>query len=170
MKRLFLVRHAKASCDDPQLDDHERPLTNRGRKQADAMGPVLAAVGVLDGAVYASDAVRARQTAEGLIRGAGRVSGKPPDGVPVHFCPELYTFDAGVLRSWLQHYPGDEDSLSIIGHNPALLELAGSLLEQPPAGLPTGSLIEIALPIKSWQELGQSKGKLERFLTPKDVC
>lgn len=169
MKHLFLIRHAKSSWADEQLEDHQRPLNKRGRDQLDVMARPLADAGAFAGRVYASDAVRARETAEGLARGAGPARNDNQDAITVRFSPALYTFNAKVLVDWLQDYPGDEDTLTLIGHNPALLDLAGYLLKHPPAALPTGSFIQIRLPITSWRKLAKHKGKLARFLTPKDV-
>lgn len=169
MKHLFLVRHAKSSWADEQLEDHQRPLNKRGKAQLEVMARPLVDAGAFAGSVYASDAVRARETAEGLVRGTGPAQNDNHDAITIRFSPALYTFSSIVLADWLRDYPGDEDTLTLIGHNPALLDLAGYLLKHPPDSLPTGSFIQIRLPITSWRKLAKHKGKLARFLTPKEV-
>ncbi|KAA1174416.1 CHAD domain-containing protein [Marinobacter salinexigens] len=158
MKHLFLIRHAKSSWTDEQLSDKERPLNPRGLSQLLPFRRALAQAGAFDGPVYASDATRAQETLEGILP-------EPLRPGQVTTCPELYTFNWRKLAHWLQHLDNG-DCVAIVGHNPALLELAGWLLKHPPAHLPTASLIHIRLSIKHWDQLARHTGKLETFLTP----
>jgi len=159
MKHLYLIRHAKSSWADDDLLDHERPLNNRGLKQLPSMGKALRATGALEGPVFCSNAARARQTMEGLI---------PPDRrTAAHIAPVLYTFNHEVLLDWLRDR--DDDSITLIGHNPALEELAGYLLKHSPENVPTCSFMHIALPIDDWRKMGKNRGRLTQFLTPNDV-
>ena len=64
MKTLFLVRHAKSSKDDPTLTDKERPLNDRGRRDAPKMGERLAKRDVEPDLIVSSPAVRALATAQ----------------------------------------------------------------------------------------------------------
>ncbi|MGM0767940.1 MAG: CHAD domain-containing protein [Pseudomonadota bacterium] len=160
MKQLFLVRHAKSSWADHTLCDRDRPLNPRGESQLAPLGRALRAAGAFEAQVYSSDAARACATAAGIW----------PDTVPAaqrHTRSELYTFDYQRLLSWLRQQDDDAD-ITLVGHNPALLELAQWLLKQPPEQLPTGSFIHIRLPIKHWHQLEKGKGKLAALLTPPD--
>lgn len=159
MKHLHLIRHAKSSWDDDDLCDYERPLSNRGLKQLGPMGRAIHAEGAFDGTVYSSNAVRAQQTLEGLM----------PNRLinTANLAPVLYTFNHQVVLDWLRDR--EDDTITLIGHNPALQELAGLLLKHPPEAFPTCSYMHIALPIERWSEIGISRGRLERFLTPRDV-
>jgi len=161
MKHLFLVRHAKSSWADETLSDRERPLNSRGESQLAALGRALARSGGFGGTIYASDATRAQQTLSGIL----------PAGFPenrIHITPKLYTFDHRRLLHWLQHLGESEETVMVIGHNPALLELSEHLLKHPPAHLPTASVIHIQLPDKPWHKLTPGKGRLEAFLTPRE--
>ncbi|MCL7942438.1 CHAD domain-containing protein [Marinobacter sp. ATCH36] len=160
MKYLYLIRHAKSSWTDDSLRDHQRPLNSRGQKQLGPISGALRAAGVLDGPIFCSNATRAQQTLAGLI----------PDDLRqnTHTEPELYTFNYKVLIDWLRQRR-DEDSITLIGHNPALQELADYLLKQAPESFPTCAFMQISLPIKHWHKLAPGKGQLEQFLTPKDV-
>ena len=60
MKQLLLLRHAKSSWDDPDLDDFDRPLAERGLKAAKLMGRELAARDWLPDQVLVSSALRTR--------------------------------------------------------------------------------------------------------------
>src|SRR5947199_872234 len=64
MKTLFLIRHAKSSWTDPALPDKDRPLGNRGRRDAPKMGKRLAKRDVKPDLILSSPARRALKTAE----------------------------------------------------------------------------------------------------------
>ena len=160
MKHLFLVRHAKSSWADETLSDRERPLSARGVSQLAPLGNALKSVGAFEGEVYSSSARRAVATLQGIL----------PDTVAAeryHTLSALYTFDYRRLLAWLEEQ-ADAPQITLVGHNPALLELAQSLLKQPPEQLPTASVIHIRLSIKHWRQIGRGKGKLVALITPKD--
>ncbi|MBW4935358.1 CHAD domain-containing protein [Marinobacter sp. F4206] len=158
MKHLYLIRHAKSSWADDTLRDRARPLNARGQSQLAPLGRALAHHGGFGGQVYASSATRAQATLEGILPAAF-----PPERV--HVCPDLYTFDFRRLAEWLQDRDG-QGAIAVIGHNPALLELAQWLLKRPPEQLPTASFVHIRIPVRHWHELAGGKGKLETLLTP----
>ena len=70
MKTLLVLRHAKSSWNDPTLDDHERTLNKRGRRDAPRMGELVREYGLIPDVVTSSDAVRARLTAEAVAEAA----------------------------------------------------------------------------------------------------
>jgi len=75
MKNLLVLRHAKSSWNDPALDDHERPLNKRGRRDGPRMGELVREYGLIPDLVIASDAVRAQLTAE-TVADAARYAGE----------------------------------------------------------------------------------------------
>src|SRR5512139_452310 len=75
MKTLLVLRHAKSSWNDPALDDHERPLSTRGRRDGPRMGALVREYGLMPDVVISSDAVRARLTAE-AVAAAARYAGE----------------------------------------------------------------------------------------------
>ncbi|MHA7923854.1 MAG: CHAD domain-containing protein [Marinobacter sp.] len=159
MKHLFLVRHAKSSWADETLSDRERPLNARGESQLAPLANALKATGAFESEIFSSDATRAIATLEGAL----------PDSVPPERCQqlgELYTFDYQRLLGWLEQR--DDSRITLVGHNPALLELAQWLLKQPPEQLPTASFIHIRLSIKHWHQIGRGKGILVALMTPQD--
>src|SRR6056297_180088 len=159
MKHLFLVRHAKSSWADETLSDRERPLNARGESQLAPLANALKATGAFEGEIFSSDATRAIATLEGAL----------PDSVPPERCQqlgELYTFEYQRLLGWLEQR--DDSRITLVGHNPALLELAQWLLKQPPEQLPTASFIHIRLSIKHWHQIGRGKGILVALMTSQD--
>nr|NIL98123.1 hypothetical protein [Planctomycetales bacterium]NIP70269.1 hypothetical protein [Planctomycetales bacterium] len=83
MKTLLLLRHAKSSWDDSALDDHDRPLNKRGKRDAPRMGQLLVQQDLVPDCILTSTARRARKTAEAVAKACGGV-------VPLTEMPELY--------------------------------------------------------------------------------
>ncbi|MEP1216928.1 MAG: CHAD domain-containing protein [Marinobacter sp.] len=160
MKYLYLIRHAKSSWADNSLPDHLRPLNSRGLKQLGPMSKAVQAAGILNGPIFCSIATRAQQTLHGLV----------PEDLRqyTHVDPRLYTFNYKVLVDWLRKAE-DSESITLIGHNPALEGLASYLLKHAPDSFPTCAFMQVALPVHHWHKLARGKGQLEQFLTPRDV-
>ncbi|PAV26245.1 histidine phosphatase [Tamilnaduibacter salinus] len=163
MKTLFLVRHGKSSWDQPDLPDDRRPLKKRGRRQALALGPALKKAGAFAGSLYVSPAARAQETATGIIEAL-------PAGSPLRLETDntLYTFDDDDLMHWLQSRP-KQSPVTIIGHNPALLDLANRLLDAPLETLPTGTALQITLPGVSWRQVNRQAGQLTARFLPEQL-
>ena len=164
---IYLLRHAKSSWDDPELQDHERPLAKRGRKAVALLHDHLRESGVAPDLVLCSSAVRAIQTLEG-VRG-----GFPP-GTRVETEAGLYAASAGSLLGRLRRLPEDTGSVMLVGHNPGLEDLAAELAgDGDPdaraaleAKYPTGGLATLAFE-GPWRELGPEDVTLEAFVVPR---
>ena len=119
-RRLVLVRHAK-SARPVGVPDHERPLSGRGRRDAQAAGRWMAAEGPRPDLALCSTAVRARQTWE--------LVGHLLTPVPTRYSPELYDADADQLLDLVAGVPASVRVLVVVGHEPTLsvtaLRLAG---------------------------------------------
>ena len=89
--------------------------------------------------------------------------------------PRCYTFDATDLLERLRLVPDGVDSVILVGHNPAIEELAvrlcatGDELPRLRQKYPTGALAEIELPTGAWLEVGERTGELTRFAIPRDL-
>jgi phosphohistidine phosphatase len=120
MRTLLLLRHAKADPGPPDLSDHERPLNAKGRTAAEAMGRYLAARGHAPSLVLCSSSLRTVETLESVrdgLLGVARAMVEEP----------LYLASAGSLLARLSEVDDAEPSLLLIGHNPAIQQLACSL-------------------------------------------
>lgn len=172
MKSLFLLRHAKSAWGEPNLDDFDRPLTERGIKAAKRMGRALADEGLVPDAVLCSEAVRARATWDLIAPRLGV-------DVPVKHMKSLYLAAPSRLRAVIRQQPCAVASLMIIGHNPGLKRLAVDLADggsdpdavaELAAKFPTAALAHLRLEIESWAELTSGGGRLVRFLRPRDLA
>jgi phosphohistidine phosphatase len=170
MRSLTLLRHAKSSWDDESLDDFHRPLNDRGRGAARAMGKHLASAGAKFDLILASPAQRVVETLEGLAAG-----GWEPG--PVEFLPAIYHASTRDILEMIRSAPDQVQRLMLVGHNPALGMLALQLSEEDEEGLraavsakyPTGALADIALDIESWNEAGPQCGRLTGFTPPRSL-
>ena len=111
MKTLLVLRHAKSSWNDPTLDDHERPLNKRGRRDAPRMGKLVREYGLIPDVVISSDAVRARLTAEAVAE-AARYAGE------ILLDPHLYMACPSDILSLLPMVRENAEAVMIVGHNP----------------------------------------------------
>ena len=145
MKRLLLLRHAKSSWDDASLDDWERPLNDRGRRDAPPVGEWLRDHLRQPDAIITSDAVRARTTAEAVAKAAGYSR-------EIVIEPSLYLATPQAVLDLLNAVPDEAQTVLVVGHNPGLEELVRQLTGKYHA-MPTAALIELELPIEHWSEL-----------------
>jgi phosphohistidine phosphatase len=162
MKTLLVLRHAKSSWKDPALDDHERPLNKRGRRDAPRMGELVREHGLIPDVVISSDAVRARLTAEAMAE-AALYAGE------VLLDPHLYMARPADILSLLRTVQENAETVMIVGHNPGLEELVEQLTGER-QDMPTAALAQIVLPIDQWRDLKLStRGTLLGHWRPKDV-
>jgi phosphohistidine phosphatase len=148
--RLYLLRHAKSSWDEPGLADHDRPLARRGERAADAMGRYLREHGIEPEVILCSTATRTRQTLERLGLPDARIE------------PELYGADAATLRALIP----DASSVMLIGHNPGMQDLALSLAR---SGAKLGELAE-KFPTGALATIELDTGELVDFVRPRDLA
>jgi len=147
MKSLFLVRHAKSSPDAPDLSDYDRPLNERGRRQALEMGRRLAGRNVKPDVILSSPALRALTTAQ-LV--AGEIGYARRD---IAVDERLYASSAESLLSVIRALDNKLGIAMVLGHNPEICELvselSGSNLE-----MPTCAVAEFRYQTKSWGDVG----------------
>jgi len=174
VKRLFLLRHAKADREEPGAGDKERILAPRGREDAARIGRFLNEEVYLPNLILCSTAARTRQTLELLLPGLGI---QPQ----VEYLDELYLADAETILTLVRQAADGTGSLMIVGHNPGLEEAARSLVRPPEERklrkryqamsekFPTGSLAAIDFEAEHWGAIGGWVGELELFVRPKDL-
>ncbi|WP_405977583.1 SixA phosphatase family protein [Streptomyces sp. NBC_00158] len=166
-RRLVLVRHAKA-VPKGDAEDFERPLADRGRADAEAMGHRLGGSPLGVGLVLCSPAKRTRQTWQLM---------EPPlsDRPPVVYPDELYDADAEALRAAVAGTDDGVTGLLLVGHNPAIHDLAAALpgdgppelLERIRTGLPTCAVVVLDL-TGGWPDLAPGTCRLTALHTPAD--
>jgi phosphohistidine phosphatase len=167
VRRLWLLRHAKSSWDDPDLPDRLRPLAPRGIRAVEAVARHVRAAAVAPDLVLCSPARRAVQTWEGVARGV------PPD-TAVEIDEAIYHADGDDLLVRLREVPSGIESMLLVGHNPGLQDLAVDLVGSGDAGLrerlvtkfPTGALATLDVQ-GEWHDLNRGAARLLAFVVPR---
>jgi len=150
------------------MEDLERPLAPRGARAADRMREYLDAEEIRPELVLCSSARRTRETLAWILPGLG-------SELTVRIEPSVYSFDADALLQRLQQLPADVGSVMLVGHNPAMQDLAsllaagGDRLDELRGGFPTAALAELDLRVGSWRELAPGTGRLTRFIVPREL-
>jgi len=166
VKRLFLLRHAKSSWDDPGLDDHDRPLAPRGRRASALIAEHLRRARIGPVLVLCSSARRTRETLERVMPAL--------DPVEVRIERQLYGASSEDLLQRLRELPDEAESVMVLGHQPAIQELAlhlageGSELDRVRAKFPTAALATLAF-AGEWSELGHRSAELIAYVKPKQL-
>jgi phosphohistidine phosphatase len=161
MKTIYLVRHAKSSWKFPSLDDFERPLNKRGRKNVPFMGKILKKLKVTPDLVISSPANRAAMTAR-IIAAAINY---PLENIV--YSEAIYEFSEDALIRVINQIDDSVNSSMVVGHNPAINGLANYIGDQPISNIPTCGVYCVDLDISSWAKIYEHCGKLKFFEFPK---
>ena len=151
MKTLFLVRHAKSSWDDTALPDKDRPLSDRGKRDAPRVGERLAKRDARPDLILSSPARRALKTAEII---AAKLDYKRKNIV---VDDRLYAVEADVLLGVIRKLGDNLERVMVFGHNPELTELAHRFSSDI-THMPTCAVAEITFDVKSWSNVGKVAG------------
>lgn len=171
MKMLLLMRHAKAAAAARGEGDKSRRLTPDGVLDATSIGRFLDSAGYRPDLALVSDARRTRETLDGICPGL-RVQPQ------VVYEPRLYEADPDALLEEIRSQGGDAQVLVVIGHNPAIAELASILarrgapsdLAALARGFPPGAVAVFSIRAESWAALISDAASLERFATPETAA
>ena len=172
-RKLVLFRHAKSAW--PDVPDHERPLAGRGIRAAPVMGRWLRDADLVPELVLCSTARRARETWQFAQAGLAATP-------PVSFEDRIYDEDAAGLLALVREVPPATGTLLLIGHNPAIEDLALMLaapaagpdatsaagLERMRAKFPTAA-IAVLQPAGTWRGLVRGRAALTAFVSPRDL-
>lgn len=171
MKRLGLYRHAKSSWDDPRARDFDRPLNDRGRRGAAAMGRHIREFGAHWDQIVSSPAVRCAETVEIGYQAIGQT-------YSVNWDRRIYLASSAILLDLLREVEGDPASLLMVGHNPGLEDLIFDLVPDDGTSplrdiveekFPTATFAVLELDIASWANADLRCGRLIHLTRPRDL-
>ncbi|MCB2217307.1 SixA phosphatase family protein [Desulfofustis glycolicus] len=161
MKQLYLIRHAKSSWSDTSLDDFDRPLSGRGKRDAPLIGGRLARTGMEPQLFLASPAKRARKTAAAIAAEIGYPKQE------IVLVDALYTFQVDGLLAVLRSIDEAVASLALVGHNEAISEAARWLTGEDISSVPTCGVVSLAVSSARWRDLAAGCGRVVFFDYPK---
>ena len=162
MKQLVVIRHGKSSWKDPALSDLNRPLRNRGERNARDMAERLNKSALRVNRVYMSPALRVTQTVDLMTEQTGFAKGISE----VH--PDLYTFSYEDLMIFLKQLGDDLQCVALAGHNPAITDLVNFLTLGDIANVPTCGVAVLDLNVKKWAKLRAGGATLTHYDYPKN--
>ena len=161
-KLLLILRHAKSSWEFEELSDHDRPLNNRGRRDAPLMGRKLLKEQLVPQIIISSSAVRAHSTAKKVAKACGY-----EDEILID--PALYGSGYSDYLNVLINQEDKHDIIMLVGHNPISEQLV-EVLTGEIVTMPTCAIACISLPITSWKQIiAKTKGQLLNLWRPKEL-
>lgn len=161
MKTLYLVRHAKSSWNDLELEDHERPLLKKGIKRTLKISGFLLEKKIKPGVIVSSTAVRACETA-GLI---AKKLDYPSDKIVMN--ESLYFSGMQAMEEVICRLPQESASAMIVGHNPDMTRFANQFVEEKIDYLPTSAVVGINFHCAHWREIMLSTREVLFLVYPK---
>jgi phosphohistidine phosphatase len=161
MKTLFLIRHAKSSWDEPSADDFDRPLNERGKKDAPAMAKRMIRNKLGIDLFVSSPARRAKATARLF---AEAFSHEEKD---ICYHQELYQADSSTFSSVISRLDDKYQSVAIFSHNPGITDFVNSITEVRVDNMPTCSVFGVRSAARTWKEFISHQKEFLFFDFPK---
>jgi phosphohistidine phosphatase len=146
MKQLLLIRHAKSSWNDASINDMDRPLNDRGKKDASKMAERLLDKKIKIDGFYSSPAKRALATCKLFVKTYGK---KEKNIIEV---TELYEPRVENFFNVVKKADNDFDTITMFSHNPGITAFANQLTNVQVDDMPTCSIFAIKADIKKWNE------------------
>lgn len=161
MKTIYFIRHAKSSWDDMSLSDVERPLNQRGFRDAPFMAKMLKGKGASIDQFISSPAVRAFTTATYF----SEEFGLPTDAIRQE--PFIYHSFLQEVLQFVNELEDDLQTVCIFGHNPTFTSIANHFSEEFIANVPTCGIIKVESQAKHWADVSAENAKMTAFYYPK---
>jgi phosphohistidine phosphatase len=166
MKTLYIVRHAKSSWAESGLSDFDRPLNERGKRDAPRMGNRLKEKHILPHLMLTSPAKRAWSTCKRLAAIMGYAEEK------IKTDNALYHANEEDILAVIRDVKDKHESLMVFGHNPGLTDFVNSISHDSTIdidNIPTCGIVAFTLNITSWKDAGFGKGEFVFFDYPKST-
>jgi len=172
--RLYLLRHAKSDWANKDLDDFDRPLSDRGISAAPRIGAYMREHGYLPDLIKCSSALRTRET---LARVLACLAPTPK----ILYSRSLYLAEPKTLLEEIRQTPRSCESVLIVGHNPGMGTLALALAAVPSDDeedvrkerleerFPTGGLAVLDFNVNDWRAVKPLSGRLVDYVRPKEL-
>lgn len=165
MKKLYIIRHAKSSWDNLLIKDFDRPLNERGEKDAPRMAKRLKERSVFPDIILSSPANRALTTCKAFCRVLQLQEKQIQTDHKLYHASEDDILE--VVRGIKDRKNDKEEIVFLFGHNPGLTEFVNSLLNEEIDNIPTCGIVVCSLSVKTWKEVSRGSGELEFFDYPK---
>jgi phosphohistidine phosphatase len=162
MKQLLIVRHAKSDWNNVNLSDFDRPLNDRGERNAPEMAARLAKKNIVPEQIVSSPALRAITTARYFAKGLGM------DQKLILKEPEIYEAMPSTLLDVINNLDDKSSFTALFGHNPGVTSIISSLCNTDLVNMPTCGVVLIRFPFDSWKLVSSGTGELILYDYPKN--
>ena len=161
MLSLYLIRHAKSSWADPGMNDFDRPLNDRGKKNAPFMGKQLRKRGEQPDLLVSSTANRAISTARLIAHELNYSLNKikPNDA--------LYHASVATWLKEVNALPDKKKTIMVFGHNDGITAFANYLTDEEISNIPTCGIVKINFDFDTWKMVSKGNGTMDYFDYPK---
>jgi len=161
MKQIFLIRHAKSSWEQPGLADHDRPLNERGKRDAPFMAQLLCSSGLRVDGMVSSTAKRARKTAREFARAYGHKKSF------IQLEESLYHAYPVEITRLVRRLPEEWNTVLLFGHNPGFTDLSNLFLGDYIDNVPTCGVVGASSEVNSWADWKPERARRHLFYYPK---
>lgn len=158
MKTIYLIRHAKSSWNHPDLRDKERPLNNRGLRDAPFMAKHLKELGVEADLIVSSPANRAHSTAKYFAETLA---------CEIEVNNNIYEAFTSKITSIIQGLSDDLETVLLFGHNPTFTNVSNLFPGEYIPNVPTCGIIKIEGDVKQWKNFNENTAQQTAFYYPK---
>ena len=163
MKQLILVRHAKSEWGDEGLKDIDRPLNERGYKDAYILSEWFFNNHEVPKQFISSDATRALSTAFIFARSLNY----PTNEVIIE--PRIYESNEKTLKDIVSKIDNSLEYVIVFGHNPGITNFVNELNDGLDFdNIPTCGIISLMFDMKNWKDIATKKGKINIQQFPKE--
>lgn len=163
MKELILVRHAKSDWGNPGLDDFDRPLNERGKRDAPAMAQRLLDKKISIDLIVSSPAKRAAKTAKAFAEAYGIKKSE------ILFLPELYLAPPSVFFKVLNGLDTKAKTVALFSHNEGITDFANQLSQARIDNIPTCGVFAVKVKADHWAAFQEAEKEFWFFDYPKAV-
>lgn len=160
-RELIVMRHAKSSWKQPTLADHDRPLNNRGKRDAPRVAAYLETLDWLPDSIVSSDAERTRQTLELMCN---RWSYRPP----ITWTRALYLAGWSEVYGVADRWESNIQRVMIVGHNPGWEALCAKLTGHWQQ-MTTANVALLTGQGASWRQALLSSWELVQWVRPREI-
>lgn len=163
MKKIYFIRHAKSSWNEPYLDDFDRPLNKRGKHDAPMMANRLKQHSIFPDIIISSPALRAKKTASKIAKVLEYDKGR------ILFCQELYN---GGFENYLHvigNIDNSHDTVFLVAHNPDITDMSERLGNIIIGNMPTCAIVCVCFDVDDFSKIEDKSGKALFFDFPKSL-
>ncbi|HRE38739.1 MAG TPA: histidine phosphatase family protein [Chitinophagaceae bacterium] len=161
MKTLLLVRHAKSDWENPALEDFDRPLNERGKRDCPAMARRLLDKNINIDAIISSPAKRAAKTAKAFAESYDLKKSR------LQFKEELYMAGSAAFTAVIESADEKFESIAVFSHNPGITDFANELTNARIDNIPTCGVFAIKINTDTWKDFRNAPKEFWFFDYPK---